>query len=99
MVVAVAAWRWQLGSGGGSWAALAVGQCSSGGGSGGGGSNRAVVWWGQWWQQLGGGSGGWWLLQLGAAWSWMMSLDFVLLGVVKGTDSYAEGRKTTILPQ
>jgi hypothetical protein len=29
----------------------------------------------------------------------MMSLDFVLLGVIKCTDSYAECRKTTILPQ
>jgi hypothetical protein len=29
----------------------------------------------------------------------MMSHDFVLLGVVKGTDSYKEGRKTKIPPQ
>ncbi len=29
----------------------------------------------------------------------MMSYDFVLLGVVKGTDSYKEGRKTNIPPQ
>ncbi len=63
-----------------------------------------------WWQQLGGGGGGWRLLQpctgpsrfrQGAtiAVMEMMSLDFVLLGVVKCTDSYAEGSKTTIPPK
>jgi hypothetical protein len=29
----------------------------------------------------------------------MMSLDFVLLDVVKRTDSYAEGREITVPPQ
>jgi hypothetical protein len=29
----------------------------------------------------------------------MMSLDFVLLGVVKYTDSYAQGRETKIPPK
>jgi hypothetical protein len=53
---------------------------------------------------------GWQLWQFGAvpsgfqqgatiAVSEMMSLDFVLLGVVKCSDSYAEGRETTIPPQ